>query len=51
MAKRILLLLLAVTMCVVCVISAVVIAASNTDEFSITLQIDNPIMTVNGQEK
>lgn len=51
MTKQILSLLLAVVLCVVCVISAVVIAASNTDDLSITLQIDNPIMTVNGQEK
>lgn len=51
MTKKLLSILLAISLCVMCAVGAVVIAANDTDDLSITLQIDNPIMTVNGQEK
>lgn len=51
MTKRLLSLVLALVLCIVGIISVVVWAANNTENLSISLQIDNPIMTVNGQQK
>ena len=55
MTKRLLSLVLAIALCIVGIISVVVLAANsganNTDGLSISFQIDNPIMTVNGREK
>ena len=51
MTKRLLSLVLAIVLCIVGIISVVVLAANNTENLSISLQIDNPIMTVNGQQK
>lgn len=51
MTKRLLSLVLALVLCIAGIISIVVLAANNTKDLSISLQIDNPIMTVNGQQK
>ena len=43
--------LLSLAICITCIVGIIAFAANNSEDISIELRINNPIMTVNGEDK